>query len=247
MNQQAKEYTGVNDLIMSGTPMRGNASASAASIGQQREAPSLRLLMVVLSIENFLLTPMLYKMFKMHQIHTQGDRELRGMNPEGQVSVSNQSMGREVRFMMLSATRMMSREKLLQIFPFVTQYLINPELMSLFQKSGQTVDIAEWLRMLQDAAGTKYTYKLVRPLSDEEKQAMMQPTPEMVQDQQKTQASNEVRLAMADKKIEAEKLKSGAKLQETDKKSQADLQREMIKTVLGKLLAGGQGQGEISA
>lgn len=243
MQQQAQEMTGVNSMVLQGMPMRGNASASATSVGAQREAPSLRLLMVVLSLENYLLTPMLYKMLKMHQIHNQGDLQLRGMSAEGQAPVANESLQREVKFMMLSATRMMSREKLLQVFPFLTQYLLNPELMGHLQRIGMAVDMAEWVRMLQDASGTKQVYQLVRPLNEQEQQALMQPTPEMMQDQQKTKASNEVRLAMADKKNQAEQMKVQGKLQEVDKKTEADMKKEMLMAVMQRVMGGGAAEG----
>ena len=182
-------------------------------------------------------------MLKMHQLHNQGDLQLRGMTAEGQAPVANESLQREVKFMMLSATRMMSREKLLQVFPFLTQYLLNPDLMGHLQRIGMAVDMAEWVRMLQDASGTKQVYQLVRPLNQQEQQALMQPTPEMVQDQQKTKASNEVRLAMADKKAQAEQLKVQGKLQEVDKKTDADMKKEMLMAVMQRVMGGGAAEG----
>ena len=167
-------------MISQGMPIRSNASRTATGIQAQTAGPTTRLQAFVEQIEDYMIVPMLNKMIAMDAKHASvGDERPKGMNPSGGfTTVSAKSLNRPVKFRIKGSSRMLTQAKLQSMAPFLSQYIMNGPFMSRAMKSGQTViDFTEFFQLIQDATGSKAAYKLIRPLSDQEKSQMGQPPP----------------------------------------------------------------------
>ncbi len=220
LEQQAQKRTGMNDMMTSGTPLRSNASRTSLGIQAQMESPSSRLQKIVENIENFLIVPMLYKLHAMDQMHSQqqGTSSLPVLSSQFNAysDVSSSFLSKPVKFNMLASTRMLTRQKLMQLFPFVAQYLLSAPFMAALGQAGMTVDFMELSRMLQDAAGTKQSYELIRQIKPEEQQARMQPSPDM-------QTRLQLGKMQADSRLQTAQLKATGGKQETDERSAREI------------------------
>lgn len=205
----AERRTGINGFGM-GVPSGGNVNRTATGVNAQVSGGSMRLMDIVENIENYLLIPMLYKMYHMISLHTGLYDFLDARTPEGQMyKVPAQVFNSKVNFTIKASSKMQTKEKLMQIFPFITQYLLNGPFLEQLNAANQTVDPNEMLRFLQDATGTAEKYTLIRPLTPEEIQAKQQQQQAAQQaQQQEKQADHQVRL-------QVEQLKSQTTLQKT--------------------------------
>lgn len=237
MQDSAEKRTGINSTTTSGTPRPSNANRTATGVAAMSSGTLSRLRYLVSNIENYLIVPMLYKLYTMVQMHTRPDQQLTGLSKDGNLSqVSSNSFGGKMRFRMLASSRMMTREKLAQVFPFLMQYMVNGTFMGELHKAGKTIDFTELFQMLQDATGTGRLYDFVRPLSPQEQQAMNQPPPEAVADQQKTQAEHQNRLQLQQMKSQTDLQKaqitsqpSPQELEQDKVRMQMDMEREQEK------------------
>lgn len=201
----AEKRTGVNSMVTQGMPMRSNASRTAAGVNAQMEGPTSRLRSIVESVENYLIVPMLHKLLAMDQHHNgASSTPLNGLHAGQITQLQPQDLSGPVRFRISASSRMLTQGKLTQLVPFLSQYLLNGAFLSQLSKSGQTVDFSEFFGMIQDATGTKDSYALVRPLTDDEKKAMSQPSPQDQMRMQMAQQSNQVRTTIAQTKAQTE-------------------------------------------
>jgi hypothetical protein len=202
----AERKTGATSIVTSGQPVRSNASRTTAGIQAQQAGPAARIQRIVEMIEDYLIVPMLYKLQAMDQANSLEGQSLNGLNPQqgSPTQVPAETMGRKVRFRMLASSRMLTQSKLAQVIPFMSQYIMNGPFLAQLAKSGQTIDFLRFFDMVQDATGTKQAYKLVRPLTEEEKAAMNQPPPEAIMRQQEAQQSNQTRLQIAQMKMQGD-------------------------------------------
>ena len=208
----SEKRTGINAMGQGSVPQPSNANRTLGGLQMQSAGSSMRLNEIVENIENYLIVPLLYKLQKIIQFHTRPGQVLPASASSGQYyRVDATVIQKPLRFRMLASTRMITKDKLMQIFPFWMQAISTGNLLEQLQKTGKTVDFDELFRMLQDATGVGRLYNLVRPLSQQEQQAMQQPPPQVTADMQKAQLEAQTRSQIMDKKI------------------QGDLQKEQIK------------------
>jgi len=191
----ADARTGIGAMAQ-GMPRPGNANRTATGMSLQAEGAANRIQPIVKNIEDYLLIPLLRKLYKMMSFHL-GIYDKIPAKLNGEVTwVNGWSFQRPCEFNMLASSRMLAKANLMQIFPFVTQYLLSGPLMESLKSTGQTVNFEALLDMLQDAAGTKGRYDLIRPMNEQEKQQAQQPPPQfqMEQAQQQGQFAHEKEL-----------------------------------------------------
>jgi hypothetical protein len=201
MQQASERRTGITGFSM-GTPTSGNISRTATGVQAQSSGGSTRLLYIVKNIENYMLIPLLYKLYHMIRLHTGAYDELLARNSNGDIYTFPASVfGAKVNFRMLASSKMLTKDKLIQLFPFVFQYLLNGPMMQQLQTTGQTIDYAELLRFMQDATGTGRLYSLIRQMSPQEIQALQQQAQQAQRmEMQKTQQAEQVRLKISQEK-----------------------------------------------
>lgn len=186
----ADKRTGIGAMAQ-GMPKPGNANRTATGMNLQASGAANRIQPIVKNIEDYMLVPLLRKMYKMISFHL-GLYDQVPAKMNGVVEwVEGFKFQRPCDFEMLASSKMLAKANLMQIFPFVTQYLLSGPLLEALKASGQTVDFNVLIDMLQDAAGTKGRYDLIRPMNDQEKQAAQQPPPEVLMEQQKQAADHQ--------------------------------------------------------
>ena len=238
----SEKTDGLNSMAM-GVPRGGNVNRTKGGVQAQLGSSNDRTSYIIDNIEQYMIVPMLYKMQKMIQVHSSDDRLLPVSSPDGQGTAQASNFQAPVRFRMLAASRVRTRQEIGAMFPFITQYLLSGPFMSELGKTGQTVDFGELVQMMQDATGLGRMYRFVRPLTDEEKQAMQQPPPEVQAEQQRAQQDAQVRLQMGQMKAQSEEKKvQGAIQQEIIKKSPtppdpSEQQSQMMKLAIEQQLA----------
>ncbi len=193
----AERRTGINGFGQ-GVPSGGNVNRTATGVSAQTSGGSMRLLDIVENIENYMLVPMLYKLYHIIAIHTSAYQNLEARNEQGEMyKIPAEIFSSKVNFTIKASSKMVTKERLMQIFPFVTQYLLNGPFMQQLIAGGKTIDTDEMLRFLQDAAGTAEIYKLIRPMNEQEIQQRNQPDPTVVAEKESKNADNQVRLQIA--------------------------------------------------
>ena len=188
--EAADKRTGIGAMAQ-GMPKPGNANRTATGMNLQASGAANRIQPIVKNIEDYMLVPLLRKMYKMLSFHL-GLYDKVPAKKDGVVEwVEGFKFQHPCDFEMMASSKMLAKSNLMQIFPFVTQYLLSGPLLESLKASGQTVDFSVLIDMLQDAAGTKGRYDLIRPMNDQEKQAAQQPPPEVIAEQQKQQADHQ--------------------------------------------------------
>ncbi len=186
----ADKRTGINAMAQ-GMPKPGNANRTATGMSLQSQGAANRIQPLVKNIEDFLLVPLLRKMYKMVAFHIGAfDKMPAKLNGEVQW-IDGWNFQRPCDFEMLAASKMLAKSNLMQIFPFVTQYLLSGPLMEALKSAGQTVNFQALIDMLQDAAGTRGRYDIIRPMTPQEQQAAQQPPPQVQAQMQMEQAKQQ--------------------------------------------------------
>jgi hypothetical protein len=225
INLMSEKRSGINSLTQ-GIPRASNANRTASGMAMQLQGGSMRLQLLVKHIEDYLIVPLLYKLYKMIQIHVSDEAFLPGMLPTGITDVvSAKSFRAPVRFKMVAASQMVTRERLAEIVPFLIQYMTAGPLLEALSQIGQTVNWAELLQMIQDSTGIGKLYQLVRPITAEEIQKMNQPNPELIAKQQEAQQSAQIRLQMGQIKSQTEIQKALIQKQPDPLEQQREQQR----------------------
>lgn len=200
----AEKRTGVNSMN-SGIPRPSNTNRTATGVQAVASGSMSRLKALVTNIENYLIVPMLYKLYVLVQKHNLPEQNVSGISSQGALTQVNSSAFKgNMRFRMLASSRMMTREKLAQVFPFLTQYMLNGTFMGEVQKMGKTVDFMEVFQMLRDATGTGRLYNFIRDMNPQEKQAAQQPPPEAQMKMQQAQQEQQTRLQMGQMKSQTD-------------------------------------------
>lgn len=182
--------TGIGAMAQ-GMPRPGNANRTATGMSLQSQGAANRLQPIVKNIEDYMLVPMLRKLYKMVAFHI-GIFEQMPAKLDGTVEwVQGWVFQRPCDFKMLAASKMLAKSNLMQIFPFVTQYLLSGPLLESLKSAGQTVNFTAIFDMLQDAAGTKGRYDLIRPMTPQEQQAAQAPPPQVQAQMQMEQAKQQ--------------------------------------------------------
>lgn len=230
IQMMSEKRTGINSMGQ-GIPRPGNANRTATGINAQMQGTASRLTSIVRNIENYLIVPMLYKLQKIAQVHSKGFEWLPAQNSERENTfVPAEDLYQKYQYRMYAASKMMTREKLASVFPFLAQYMLGGPFMAQLAKSGQTVDFNEFLRLLQDSTGISKMYTLVRPMNEQEKQQASQPPPEVQAQQQKTQADMQMAREKNQTTLQVEQIKK----QESPMESQREFQKMQMEMELDK-------------
>lgn len=248
LEASSERRTGVTNMISQGMPIKSNASRTATGIQAQTAGPTTRLQAIVEHIEDYLIVPMLYKMIAMDAKHASaGDSSLQGMSGTGSFTqVDKSSLKAPVKFRIKASSRMLTQSKLQAMAPFLSQYIMNGAFMSQLAKSGQTIDFNSFFDMIQDATGTRAAYKLVRPLNDQEKQAMSAPPPEAVMKQKMADAQIASREKIAQIDAEAKKEAASAMATKGDEEQALKLLELFLQNETQVGLAPGRAPGQPS-
>lgn len=204
MEVMAEKASGVNSVGM-GVPRPGNANRTASGMQNQLQGSSSRMAMIVKNFEDYLVVPMLEKGLEMMRYHVQDKEYVKTLSPDGQEAYFQASILRKnVKFEVVGSSKMLTADKLQAVFPMLVQYLAQGPFVSTLQAQGQTVDWGEMLKMLQDATGIAERYQIVRPMNEQEQQAMQTPPPEAQQQAEAKQRSEETRLQIMQMKMQGQ-------------------------------------------
>lgn len=246
IDKTADKRSGVSALGL-GVPRPGNANRTASGMQMQLEGGMSRIQVVVKHVEDYLIVPLLHKMLKMIQVHNQ-DEFLPGMDGGEQTVIPAEALKRRTRFKITASSKMMTRDRLGSMFPVLMQFFVQGPFLGEIQKTGQTIDWNEVFQMLSDATGTGKLYQFIRPLNQQEQQAMNQPPPQvqaqMQMEQQKMQMElqkeqikkqpDPQQLQMEQQKAQLEMAKSQQKLETDQILAQLKIQIEQMKLEIEK-------------
>lgn len=200
----AEKRTGINGLGSGSVPQPSNANRTLGGLQMQQAGSNTRLMEIVSNIEQYLILPVLYKVYKLLQFHTRPGQPLPATGPDGNYNVDAALVQSKLRFKMLASSKMITRDKLLQIVPFFMQAFTQGPFIQELAKIGQTVDFGELFRMMQDATGVGGLYTLIRQMSPEEQQQLNQPPPQAQADMQKAQLDAQTRQQLMQMKVQGE-------------------------------------------
>jgi len=86
----------------------------------------------------------------------------------------NDFLNAEIKFDTLAGTRLAARGRMAQALPFLLEVFGNQQLLSQLSQTGWKVNVIELTNMVTDVSGWKNQRDLVVPMTDQEKQTMMQ-------------------------------------------------------------------------
>lgn len=205
MDQSAQRHTGINAGAMAGTPTPSNANRTAGGVNAQAQAVSTRLNLLVKHFEQYAMIPMFHKILKMTQVEAEPGTMLPGVDEQGkQVQVPAEDLSAQVRFRIYGSSKMVSRAQLQQVFQTASQFLLGGPFIQGINQTGKTVDFDEFLALMQDATGASRIYNLVRPMTPQEQQALSQPNPQVVAQQQMHDKEQQTRLQMGQMKVQGD-------------------------------------------
>lgn len=228
----AEKRTGINSVGM-GVPRPGNANRTASGMQMQVQGAASRMQYIVRNLEDYLLVPTIYKNYRMIQYHAQPEDLVEVLGPQNRIfQVGAEAFDRPVRFKINASSRMMTKEKLQQLFPFIVQYLMNGPFVEQLKQNGSVVDWNEVFQMMQDATGVGRKYTFVRPMNQQEQQAAAQPSPQEQQEMQKAQLDAQTRIQMGQMKADSEEKQRQVTLQLSDEETSRKMIELMIKQAM---------------
>lgn len=234
----ADRRTGISSML-SGMPSPSNANRTASGVNSQLQGSAIRLYPIVDNFENYGIIPSVWKALKISSIHLSSMDTVPGVirderNPEEAkfIQISAQAFKENTRVRARGASKMLSRDRLTQMYQFVAQNVMNGQVMGMLNQSGQTVDFNELMQMLMDATGIPRRYGIIRPLTPEEKQFMQQQQQAAEQAKQpgemaKAQLEAQTRLQMGQMKAQGEQQKNEVALQIAQMKNSGPSPEEM--------------------
>lgn len=215
--QRAYARTGMNAMQQQGAPSRSNADRTAGGVSMQLSASSERLVKPTENFQDFFIVPALSKCLRIIDIMKPG---LFG------APLSDKKIK------LFGGDRVVSRERLAQMVPTLFQIAMNSDIVGRLQQQGETVDVKELVRLLQDASGTTEKYGIFRKMSPEEQQQMEQAKQQEAAMQQKAMelaAKKEIAASNNQARLEAENIKSETVAAKTSEESAAKIALEMLK------------------
>lgn len=228
----ADKRTGIT-AFNNGVPRPGNAMRTATGVNTVSRGSASRITYLVSNIELYLLIPILYKMQRIMQFHTRPGQALPATSKGGYYNVDAASLQKKVTFKMLAASRMLTRSQLQQIFPFITQYLLQGPVMQGLAQAGKTIDFDVFANMLQDATGIARLYNLVRPMSPQEQQQMQQQQQQAQQgDMQKQQMDAQTRTQIMQMKVQGDLQK--AQIMKAPSPAEVEIQKQQMQAELAQ-------------
>ena len=198
LESNAAKRNGFNDLSLSGNASRPGSVRTAAGVNAQMQGSNSRQKMIVTYIEQCGLAPLLYKIQKMVRYHTMPSDMLVGAYPSSDGRTQYRPIRaavfhQDVRFLIQTASKMLTRDRLGQLTEFTGRMLINGPVMSELQKQQKKLNIDEFAQMVQDAGGLPKRYQLVVQMTQEEIEASKQPSPEAQAQMQKNQTDAQLK------------------------------------------------------
>lgn len=187
--RRAQKTTGITDLAVLGTSSEGGNSANrtATGVAQQAGASGRRIQYIQENIEDDFIRPVLEAFHAMNQQFLDPNQAVKILGKEGEeIQLDPMDvMNARVRFAMHGASRLSAKQALAQVFPLIQQTLLNPEFLDMLaQQQQKTINVEEIAQMVLDIAGYKPRESLFRQMSPQEVQAMNQPPPQAMIDQQ---------------------------------------------------------------
>lgn len=237
----ADRKTGLNSMALSGTMPNASSGRTAAGVNAQMQGAQMRLYTIIKNFEDYLIIPLVRKAIRITRVHAQMGQQLPGTvrserNPEQQeyVKVSSEAFMQASRVCVVAASRMLTRDRLSQQFPFVAQTLLSGPFMGALGQAGLTVDFEQFTRMLMDATGVDRYYQIIRPFSEEEKAEQKRQQEQQAQasapvELEKARMDQETRLQMGQMKVQSESEKRQTELQVAQMKSKVDPNEIMMK------------------
>jgi hypothetical protein len=126
--------------------------------------------------------------------------------------ISAEVFRRPIRFRIMAADKLAARDKLGQMFSFISQMVFNGPLLSQLHDAGMTVDFDEFVSLFQDISGSSRRYRLFRAM-----------TPEEIQQYQAAKAQPQ-----ESEKLQIAKMESQTRLQMGQMKAQTELEKAKI-------------------
>ena len=204
LESMSDKRVGVNSLG-AGVPKPSNANRTGTGMQMQLAGSNSRLQILVKHIEDYLIVPMLYKIHKITKYHSQSGRLLSAIDQTNKFRlVQGGNFSNDVKFKIFASSKMLTRDKVMSVFPFIMQYVMQGPVMQELKGLGKTVDFAEITQMLQDATGIGSKYNIIRDMNPQEQQAAQQLPPEVMMEQQKAQQDGQIRLQMGQMKAQSE-------------------------------------------
>ncbi len=102
------------------------------------------------------------------------------------------------------SSRMVSKDVLMQMVPFLAQFMFNGPFVSQLAQLGETPDYETFFKMLQDASGTTRMYPLLKPLTPEQQQRLSTPPPEVMAKAQQADKEQQTRLQIMQMKLQGD-------------------------------------------
>ena len=203
----SEKRTGINSMAQ-GVPRGGNVNRTATGVQSQMQGANNKLQSIVSNIEDYLLLPMLYKLYKLIQFHMNPEETLPAQTVFGNYGKVPASLySKPIKFRMNASSRMVTKAELQQVFPFMAQYLLNGQFLGMLEQTGKTVNFPEFFEMFQDSTGVSKRYNLIRDITQEEMQQKQQQQ-EQNPETQKMKMDFEARKYAVDKDYEVKKEKN---------------------------------------
>jgi len=182
--RRTQRITGMSDLAALGSPTSGGNSANrtAAGINTQVGATQDRAAYYIQNAEDHVIEPLLNTFILLNKRF--GDMKHAAawirLHPAYKNKKPVDIMNARVYAECWGAIRAQARGTFLQLFPTIAQTIFNPEMLQLFaQQQKKTISAEVFMSTIFDALGYKPRNPLLIDMTDEQKQAMQQPPPEM--------------------------------------------------------------------
>lgn len=196
--------TGMNSILQ-GSPQASNANRTLGGQQGQAAAGNSRLSEVVSNIEKYMIVPMLYKMaYILDRVTPEAMPQIPARSGNNIGFVPRQVLGKPVLFIMNSARKMVTRDRLINIMQPMLQTLLSEPVMALAGQSGQTLDFTTMNRFIGEATDTADRFQFFRPMTPEEQQMAQQPSPDQQLKAQLEQAGLQARMQMAQMKSQTD-------------------------------------------
>lgn len=203
----SEKRTGINSMAQ-GVPRGGNVNRTATGVQSQMQGANNKLQSIVSNIEDYLILPMLYKLYKLIQFHMNPEETLPAQTVFGNFGKVPASLySKPIKFRMNASSRMVTKAELQQVFPFMAQYLLNGQFLGMLEQTGKTVNFPEFFEMFQDSTGVSKRYNLIRDITEQEMQQKQQQQ-EQNPETQKMKMDFEARKYAVDKDYEVKKEKN---------------------------------------
>ena len=219
-SNRAQRITGGSNLaIVGGANPGGNSAArTATGVNAQSGAAFSRVQYIVQNAEDIGIEPMLQDVLTLMQTFPP-------LNSEDPGTFVIQNTG--AKFKMRASSRMLSRFAMQQNLPLLVQAMTNPAFMSQLAQTGQVPDFQELFDVILELTNFQKKGDFIRPLTDQEKESMGQPSSE-----------DQIRQSMQTERIAGTKENLEMKLNAEAEREADRAQTEMAKALLPGAIKG---------